>query len=92
MVEVRQPVPGPEARELAFRPRKLENYQLPSLVIYGAKDRWIRPGTHRKLSRKLKEMVPEIEIHEIKGAGHLTLASDRRMEVIHIIKKWIESH
>jgi pimeloyl-ACP methyl ester carboxylesterase len=90
IVSTRQDFPGKEARELAFWPRKFREYSFPTLAIYGDHDQWVSPGGHRKVCRKL-ERSSKVTKFEVEGSGHLTLASNRRMEVMEKIRTWIEA-
>lgn len=42
---------------------------IPVLVIWGSKDSWILPGA----ASAIKTQVPQMELHKIKGAGHMPM-------------------
>lgn len=91
-VDARQTIPGPEARTLAFWAPRLERYDKPTLVIYGERDQWISTNAHRKLCFKIaRKCTSHLESNEIPGAGHIILASDSSVQVIEMIKRWINN-
>ena len=88
IIAVRQPVSGTEGRTLAFFPPRFVGYAFPTLHIFGKCDAWISPSAQRKLGKKLGKRS-NVTTREITGAGHLTLASEKRDEVIQAIQQWI---
>ena len=87
----RQPLPGPESRELAFWAPMLQAYDCPTLYIWGDKDHWISVTAHRKLCGLLRQKCADVSHLEVPGSGHLTLASEKRDEVISLIMEWTEN-
>lgn len=83
------PIPGKEARELAFCPPGFEGSEFPTLHIFGKEDKWIAPSAQRSLAKKLCRMSA-VKTVEVQGAGHLTLSSNSN-EVVKIIKDWINN-
>jgi pimeloyl-ACP methyl ester carboxylesterase len=84
----RETIPGKESRELAFFPPKLKGYHAPTLLIWGAQDKWIAPKAQGKLCRQLQK-TSKVQTFEVKRAGHLPLASCERLQVLHKIREWI---
>jgi pimeloyl-ACP methyl ester carboxylesterase len=90
VVANRQAISGAEGRELAFYPPKLESNHFKTLHIYGTDDRWIAPSAQRKLSFWMsRNLGIPMSIFAVEGAGHLTLASNKRKEVIEKIVEWM---
>ena len=90
IVSWRQPISGKEARTLALAPPRFDGYTFPTLHIFGDQDKWIAPSAQFKLSKKLGKRS-KVSVHEIKGAGHLTLASEKKEGVARIIQEWIKA-
>lgn len=68
-----------EARKLAFFPDPLQEIPRNCAIIYGDKDRWVRPRAQEILARRIREQCRDarnkvvVTTTRISGAGHLTL-------------------
>lgn len=91
VISNRTAFPGKETRELAFFPRKLRGYRrFRTLHVYGTRDSWIAPSAQEKLGRLLQKSGANVTTIVVEGAGHITLASEKRYEVIEVIRQWIQ--
>ncbi len=64
----------------------LEKLDLPALAIWGEKDAWVPFDD----TAKIKALMPQLEIHAIKGAGHCPMETHPE-EVNQLLLKWLES-
>ncbi len=64
--------------------KRLNNLNVPTLVVYGSDDQFV-PNIN---SKKLVELLPSAELVEIPGAGH-EITSDRPDELTDVIAHWV---
>jgi uncharacterized protein (TIGR00369 family) len=73
-------------RDLVSRSRHIEEIETPTMIIWGAGDKFLDPGLAEKLRRKLSRAQPQVEI--IDPGGHF-LPIDRPDEVAAAIIRFL---
>jgi alpha-beta hydrolase superfamily lysophospholipase len=81
-----------EIQELAFHPQEIQPIHVPTRIIYGKKDRVINPASFRKLAKQIgRASRTHCTIFCFGEAGHLTLTSKGRRDVMNNILTWIDA-
>lgn len=89
MLEIRYPVSGREARELALPMISLGLIRCPVIIVTGSDDRWVSIDAQKKLVELIMQKSNQRPVHLIvKGAGHMPChTGDPRMEAE--ILEWV---
>jgi alpha-beta hydrolase superfamily lysophospholipase len=85
------PISSQEIRELAFNPPSLQPIHVHTLIIYGKRDKVIRPASFHQLARKIGRVSRSCEVVCFGEAGHTTLLSKGRCTVVERILKWVNN-